>query len=251
MNRLLALVSTALVFEPLHAAVSEPPTGTFDAPYVSKYVWRGINIVNASVMQPSLTFDSKGYTFQVWANVELTDENFYPGFGLGKGKLTELDLTFQYNWNCGNLALSAGLIHYRFPNTGFASTTEVVLSAGFDGFLAPTLTVYQDVDQSDGTYANFSISHSLNTGVKVGQENAQIEFSTGIGYGSKKNNQFYYGVGKNAAADWTLSASVPIAFKGWTLTPGVFYSHLIDDAIGTSATRRSNVWFSLGASIGF
>ena len=251
MNRIFSTFTGVAICLNAFPAVSEPPTGTFDIPYLSKYVWRGLNLVDAGVLQPSLTFESKGYTFQVWTNIELTNENFYPGFGSGEGKLTEIDISFQYNWNCGQIALSAGFIHYRFPNTGFEPTTEVFVSAGFDGVIAPTLIVYQDVDQTKGAYANFSLSHNLPTGLKIGQEESELEISTGIGYCSKRNSLFYYGVNRHAAADWTLNVALPISFNGWTLTPTISYSHLIDGEIGAFATRRSNLWFSLGASIGF
>lgn len=251
MNRLLSICAGAAISLNAFPAVSEPPTGTFDIPYFSKYVWRGLNLVDAGVLQPSLTFESKGYTFQVWTNIELTNDTFYPGFGSGKGKLTELDISFQYNWNCGQIELSAGFIHYRFPNTGFEPTTEVFISAGFDGFLTPTIIVYQDVDQTNGAYANFSLSHSFATGLKIGQEESELEISTGIGFCSNKNSLFYYGVNRHAAADWMLNVALPISLKGWTLTPAASYSHLIDSEIGAFATKRSNLWFSIGASFGF
>ena len=126
-----------------------------DTTVSSKYIWRGINLVDDPVFQPSVTASYKGLILSIWGNMELTNSNDQ------LGEFTEIDYVAEYTWSWNDLNLSVGVIHYQFPNIGPPTTTEVHGGLSFDILLAPSLTVYQDVDLADGTYAALSISHTF------------------------------------------------------------------------------------------
>ena len=84
------------------------------ADYYSKYIWRGQNVNDESVFQPSISLSKWGFTGSIWGNLDLTNEND------NSGEFSEFDYTLDYsgempdvNW----LNFSVGTVHYRFPNT--------------------------------------------------------------------------------------------------------------------------------------
>jgi hypothetical protein len=118
--------------EPKAEAPAKDWTLTVDSTFNSRYVWRGIRVVDGPVWQPSVAFGWKGLTLSVWGNMDLTNVN------REQHHFTELDFTLDYTWSWDKLKLSLGTIHYRFPNTVFSSTTEVYGGIGLDVPLSPT-----------------------------------------------------------------------------------------------------------------
>ncbi len=218
-------------------------SATIEIPYHSKYIWRGTNLVDSSVLQPTLSLEDGGFYFEIWTNIELTDKNSYPPFGSAKGKLTEIDLTFAYTLNCSNTALSFGFIKYLFPNTDFNATSEIYASAGFDLPFSPRITIYKDIEATGGTYASLEFSQSALSD--------KIGLFASIAYADKKSNESSFGVSKSGWVDATVSANIPINLGDWELTPGITWVYLPDRDIAASATRRSTVFFSFSASFGF
>ncbi len=221
-----------------------------DAALNSKYVWRGINLVDDWVFQPSVTGAYRGLSLNVWGNMELSNENVYPGHGDAAGDFTEIDYTLDYSWAWRRLNFSLGTIYYDFPNTGLASTLELYGAVGLDAPLAPTLTVYQDVKEADGTYAALSVSHAFEDvwspaeGVAV-----SLDLGASVAAGSSNFNKFYYGVDDEGLADLLLSVGLPVRLgERWTLRPSASFSTLLDDDIRSSVSDASNAWY--GVSLG-
>ena len=215
-----------------------------DAAFNSKYIWRGIDLVDDTVFQPSFAASYGGLTFSIWGNMELTNSNDEVG------EFTELDYVVDYTCVWERMALSIGVIHYQFPNIGTPTTTEIYGAAALSILLEPTLTVYQDVDQADGTYFCFSLGHtledvwSLSGGISV-----SADFSGSLGYGSSNFNRFYYGFDNEAFTDALLSAALPIALsENWTLTPSVNYTTLLDGGLRKEMDKDDNVWGSFTVS---
>jgi len=220
-----------------------------DAAYQGKYVWRGVNLVDDPVVQPSVGLSHKsGLSGSIWGNLETTDYNG------NSGEFTELDYTVDYSWTWEKLALAAGAIYYDFPNTGADSTTELYASAGLDVLLSPTLTVYRDVDEVEGTYVSLGASYSSAESIEpVPGIVASADFSAAIGHGSSSHNDAYYGHDGVGLTDLLLSASLPVVIKesGWTVTPSVSYSTLLDHKIRDAADDDDNLWAGLTASRSF
>jgi hypothetical protein len=210
--------------------------------FLSKYVWRGQNVVDDWVMQPGANVSYKGVTASFWGNLDLTDENEH------QGQFSEIDLTLDYSDKVPGFDLvnySLGVINYDFPVSGGANNTwEIYGGLGLDIPANPSVKVYHDVDEVDGTYVSFGIGHSfenlieLDPGVGVG-----LDLSASIGWGSASYNKFYWGPDKSELNDLILSAAFPFEVAGFTVTPRVNYITLMGDDIREPNTYGQNdIW---------
>lgn len=221
-----------------------------DASYVSKYVWRGINLVDDSCFQPSVTVGAYGLSLNVWGSMELTNENTYPGYGDTAGDFTEVDYTLDYSFAITDMVgASVGVIYYTFPNTGFDSTTELYASVGVDCLLAPSLTVYRDIDEADGTMVVFGVGHTLYSfeGENV---SGSLDVGANVAWGDDDMNTFYYGAGSGLAfADASVSLALDV--YGVSVTPSINYARLIDSDIRDNFADDDEVWFGLSVGYSF
>jgi len=214
----------------------------------SKYVWRGQNLVDDWVLQPGASIGYKNLTASVWGNLDLTDENGY------KGEFSEIDLSLDYSGQVPGidiLGYSVGFINYDFPvSGGFDETWEVYWGFSLDVLASPSVTVYHDVDEAEGTYVSFGIGHSFENVVELGSDTGlEVDLSAGIGWGSSGYNKFYWGPDKSAMNDLVLSAAFPFEVAGFTVTPSVNYVTLMSDEIRSPNAYGSNdMWY---AGVGF
>ena len=237
------------------AADEEPSLSTnVSAAFISKYVWRGQMLNEDFVFQPSVGFGYGGLSASLWGNADMTD------YSDNEWEFTEYDWTVDYSNTVPGLdflSYSLGAIYYHFPSTT-ASTTEVYAGLGLDMPLSPTVTIYRDIDEIDGTYVAFSLSHSvdkifeLSPTVPVG-----MEASASIGWGSSSYNKGYWSnddanrsVTSNSMQDLTLSLGLPIAAMGWTITPSANYVTLLDSRVRDADTyARGSDYFFTGITI--
>ncbi len=229
------------------AAEEEKPWSVeLGADYNSKYVWRGILVTDDPVLQPSITFAFKGFSFNIWANMDLTSVNG------NNDEINEVDYTLDYSGDAGPIGYSVGAIYYDFPNTDFAATTEVYAGVGLDVPLSPTLTVYRDVDEVDGFYVTLDVSHSFEN-VVIFSETAGMGIDLGaqIAWGDDDYNDGYFGAGSGFNAV-TLTAGLPIAIGDHlSITPGVNYTYLIDSEIRDAVEDENNFWAGVGVGLAF
>ena len=214
--------------------------------FFGKYVWRGQNLVDDPVFQPSASVTYEGLTAAVWGNLDLTSVND------SAGDFTEYDYSLDYSGQIPGLetvGYSVGLIYYQFP--GIPDTTEVYLGFGFDVPLSPTATVYYDIDEVDGLYAALSVGHSFEDvvafecGTSIG-----IELGASIGYGDSDYNAAYWGVGSDKFNDLTTSISFPTEIAGISVTPSLNYVTLLSsDLKATDAYNTSSDYFFAGISL--
>ena len=227
---------------------------TVNSTVASKYVWRGIVIVDEPVWQPSLEVALGNLSFSAWANIDLTDVNDYgPEHGDGQFRPTEIDYTASYAIDLTGISLSGGVIHYTFPNTPFDSTTEFFVSGGLDMAVQPAITFYKDIDQADGVYITFSATHSVEN---IFDGESGINMSLGlyahVAYATEDHNAFYYGVSENSFADFFVSMEAPVVMsEGITLTPSVALSAFIDEAIRDSLEDSETIIAALSLSYSF
>jgi hypothetical protein len=229
-------------------ALAVTPTVDFDVTFNSKYVWRGMLLVDDWVAQPSVNVGVGNFTFNVWGNYELTDETEH------EKKFTEIDLTLDYTFSIGKFSIPVGLIHYVFPNTEFAATTEIYAGVSYDWIVSPSVTIYHDLDQAaGGNYINLAASYSYSIpnmpkGVSVG-----IDLGAGISYATSDYNNFYYGVDEAAWTDWSASLGIPIGFKDglFTITPAVTYTALVDSKIKDTTEDDTNTFFGVSLTLSF
>lgn len=204
----------------------EKPTASVSLMAMSKYVWRGFEMTNDSiVLQPSMTVAYKGFSANVWGN-EDTDVYVEGAEGEDSNNWTETDLTLAYDWTMGPVGLTAGYIYYSLIGL---DTQEVFGRAALHTLLTPTLTVYRDYDHFPGWYATLGVSHSipitdtigLSLGAQVGYLDADDDSSypefDGVGNQTTKAYSGFH--------DGLLTASVAIPVtEHISLTPMLLYS---------------------------
>ena len=213
----------------------------------SKYVWRGQNLVDDWVLQPGAYVSYKEITASFWGNLDLTDKNGY------KGEFSEIDLTLDYSSQVPGadfLSYSLGFINYDFPvKGGFDDTWEIYWGFGLDVPASPSVTVYHDVDEAQGTYVSFGIGHSFENVAQLGPDTMLgVDLSASIGWGSKGYNKSYWTVDDSALNDLVLSVTFPFEVAGFAVTPSFNYITLRSDDIRATNKLGNDMWV---AGIGF
>jgi hypothetical protein len=236
----------ALAFAATAGAQDAPVTVSVDNSIFSKYVWRGINLVDGPVWQPSITAASGAWSLNLWGNLELDDTNTYAA-GSGRGKFTELDTTLAYSASNGDWSWSAGVIDYQFPNTGFVRTKEAFAAATHASKWNPTVRVFKDFDAADGLYGQVGVRRSLPTG-----DGGELAASATIGYGDEKYTSWYLGGSKAGITDAGLGLTYSKRLsQASTLSLYASYSSIPDKAFTPGSGKRDNLTFGVGVTIGF
>lgn len=214
------------------------------ADYFRKYIWRGQNLVDESVFQPSVSATYMGITASIWGSLELTNING------NRGEFTEVDYSIDYSGQFPGiewLGYSVGLIYYDFPNTGFAGTTELYWGLSADVPLSPSVTAYHDVDQVQGTYVSFAVGHSIDRIMELGPNvPVGLELAAALAWGDSSYNSSYWSVSAGELNDLALSVSFPIAVMGCTVTPSVHYVTLLGDDIRASGAGTDFFFAGIG-----
>jgi hypothetical protein len=207
----MSLITVMMTIVALSAAHAEETNiaGSASADVMSNYVWRGQKLSNASVVQPSVGITYGGFGANLWANYD-TDTNEH----------NETDLTLSYSFPIDKLGIDVGYIYYGLE--GVNDTQEIYLAVSYDVLLRPSLTVYYDFDQGDGSFIVASIGHSFELTDKValnlgasGSYNGKNAVM-GTDSGGDKFSGFYNG---------ELSASVGVQLtKAISIEPKIAYS---------------------------
>jgi hypothetical protein len=221
---------------------AETPTASVDVGFMSQYIWRGYELSKDSlVIQPSATVGYKGFSFNLWGNL---DTDVYSGPHEGEAKYNETDMTVAYDHSFGPLGVGVGYIYYALDAA--EDTQEFYVSLGGDVLLAPTLTVYYDVDEYPGWYFDLGISHSfqlpydmsLDLGASIAyyiSENSGIvDYNSDLTPTTSEFRNFQNGL---------VSIGMTIPFlKYFTATPMIAYSFPIGNAADKmlKATSLSN-----------
>ena len=217
------------------------------ADFLSKYVWRGQDLVDDWVLQPGASIGYKGITASFWSNLDLTDENG------NQGEFSEIDLTLDYSGQVPGIDLvsySLGVINYDFPASGADDTWELYWGFGLDVPASPSVTVYHDVDEVDGTYVSFGIGHSFENLFEIDSDiGVGLDLSASIGWGSASYNKFYWGPDKSELNDLVLSAALPFEVAGFTITPKVNYITLVGEDIREPNTYGQNDMWVAGVGL--
>jgi len=211
------------------------PTASADVAFLSQYIWRGYALSKDSlVIQPSLTTAYKGFSLNVWGNL---DTDAYQGAYKGDSKWNETDLTFGYDHSFGILGVGAGFVYYALD--GANDWKEFYLSLGVDTLLAPTLTVYREISKNQGWYVHLGISHSFEL-----PSDMTLDLAGSVSYwGSDNDTMVKYNDDLSKTTerfsgfhDGLVSVGLTIPFwKYFTVVPSIAYafplSHQADNEI--------------------
>ncbi|MEP0814198.1 MAG: hypothetical protein HRF49_05975 [bacterium] len=225
------LISAAALAAAPASAQSEWSWGA-DAAFLSKYVWRGQTFTDGWVLQPDIWFSNGGFTFDIWANIDMSDANELAW------QVSEVDYTAEYVISLPRADLTLGAGIYEFPHTGSPGTTEIY--AGFspsDVPLNPQIFIYFDVDQAEGAYVEARLSSTLHGGNKA----AIADWMVHLGWGSGSYNAYYFGEAGAGFRDLTieLSRSFDIG-GGFTLTPSATWYTLLSDDLRDASPDDSD-----------
>lgn len=238
------LAVLALVVIGSGAVLAEDGDLGFDlgADFYSKYIWRGINVNDDYVFQPSVNVTYESFTVGVWGNLDFTD---YAG---EQGEFSEIDYYVDYTCPMPGLegvSLSVGVINYHFPSL-VGDTTEVYWGLAFDMPLSPSVTVYHDIDEIDGTYVSFAVGHDFGTIAKLTEDMPLgMDFSASLGYGDTDYNKGYWASTENSGLnDLMLSVSFPFEVSGVSVSPSLNYVSIMDGGIRSVDSAASDYFFT-------
>jgi len=173
--------------------MEERPTASADVSVLSKYVWRGYELSDDSiVLQPSMTISYKGFSMNLWGNLD-TDVDDAHGSNKDGSQFNETDWTLSYAKSFGLVSLEVGYIYYALEDISSDyditeapdDSEELYLSVGFDTFLAPTLTVYREIAHLPGWYFTFDLSHSFELPRKI-----TLDIGGSVGYYYSDDSDF-------------------------------------------------------------
>ena len=217
--------------------------------YFTKYIWRGQNLNDESVYQPSVSIGKNGFTASVWGNLDLTGEN------QNCGEFTELDYSIDYSASVPDIngvSFSVGALYYDFPNTTSEPTTEVYCGLNFDLPLTPYVKLYRDVEAINGSYLQVGIGHSIEKLWRFSNAcYCSLQVGSSIGYGSPQYNKNYFGIDSARLNDWTSSVALPFYVGAWTIQPSINYSIMLIDTIRSATEKSDNIWAGLALSAEF
>ncbi len=187
---------------------------------MSNYVWRGQKLSNSWVLQPSVGINYGAFGANIWSNYDSDRKEATSGDESGHGKITETDITMTYTHSIDKLTLTGGYIYYALE--GANDTQEFFVSASYDMFMNPSLSVYYDYDEGNGAFIVAGIGHTFpvaeNIGIKLGATASYNIRNKVMGFdgNGKRFSNFYN-------AELSASVSVPV-YKNVSITPKIVYS---------------------------
>jgi len=220
---------------------------SFETTLVSKFMWRGQRLTDGWNLQPAGTVGVKGFSANLWGKFDLQavseGDNYFlhdnpdaPAGGENnglRGKFGEVDLTFSYARELGDVSIEAGTITYILPYNleSCPSTTEIFGAFSLDSVpLAPAARLNIDIDESrergkTGIYLELGASHSV--GLPGGRLKS-IDLSGTLGIANSGFARYCYESDEAGFHDVGLSASVPLEFgRGWSSQLFLGYSSLL------------------------
>jgi hypothetical protein len=188
--------------------------------FYSKYVWRGLELSKDSlVIFPSATIGFRGFSFNVWTDLDTHFDNPAPGKDK-EFKLQETDITLSYTNTFKPLKLNYNVGWIYYDTDGFHGDTptknqELFGTLTLDVLLKPTLSVYNEIETGQAWYASFGVSH----GFKV-YKDWSLDVGGSISYIYNKSSEDI-----NALHDGNVWSGLTIPLTPYaSITPKIQYS---------------------------
>jgi hypothetical protein len=150
---------------PAAVPAEDKPTGDFTIAAMSQYLWRGYELSRNSVaIQPSVTVAYKGFSANLWGNLDTrpyfqgaADPNY-------AGTWNETDFTLSYSRTLGMLNVGGGYIYYALgalnkDGPKRADAQELFVTASVNTLLSPAMTVYKEIGSYQNWYFLLGVSH--------------------------------------------------------------------------------------------
>jgi hypothetical protein len=213
-------------------AEEEKPTGDFTAAVLNQYIWRGYELSRHSiVIQPSMTIGYKGFSANIWGNLDT--KPYSPANASYTGTWNETDLTLSYTATLGLFNVGGGYIYYSLASLNQDTadrddSQELFATVSLNTLLSPTLTIYKEIDHYRNWYFLLGISHLFEL-----NKMASLKLAATASYLLSTDAEKYPKFDGDALAttdkfsnfhDGTVSASLPIKVSDRiTITPTLSY----------------------------
>jgi hypothetical protein len=267
---LLAAGILAIPVSPLRAE-DERLTGDLTVSALSRYVWRGYELSrNSVVIQPSMTIGYKGFSANLWGNLDT--KPYSPADRSYTGTWNETDFTLAYAKTVGMFTIGGGYAYYSLASMNKDAadrndSQELSATVSVNTLLSPTLTVYKEIDHYRNWYFLLGISHVVELNKMV-----SLKLAATAGYLLSADADTYPKFDGNALSttdkfnnfhDGLVSASLPVKVADHiTVTPTISYVFpLTGDAkdemkgVGLQGAAfpadRDSSFFYGGLSVGF
>ena len=246
-HKILLLALSILILSGSKGLAEETLEFEVTTDFMGKYIWRGQNLSDDPVFQPGLSVSYGNLTAGIWGNMDLTNING------NSGDFSEMDYSLDYSSTFPGIegvGFSVGVIYYDFPGTAIKDTTEFYWGLNFDLPLSPSITVYHDLDEAEGTYVSLGFSHSIEEIVRLGDIPVGMDIGASLGWGSGSYNKYYWGIDQSKMQDLTFSVSFPMEVAGFGVTPSLNYVTLVSDDIrDTDVYGTGSDFFFAGISL--
>jgi hypothetical protein len=203
------------------------------ADFVSRYVWRGLEINKSFNVQPSFGYSAGGFDIGLWGSYAISDvENTLQ---------SEIDLyaSYVFSTSSGDIAIAILITDYYFPDGNVRlgdfddGTGAHTIEAGV-GYTGPSsfpiaISVYMNVYNDDGNNAYFEVGYPVSL-----PDDYNMDLFAGATPGSTENPNYYgtdkfgfLNVGFKVSKDieFTDRFSIP-AFILYTMNPTSDKAHL-------------------------
>jgi hypothetical protein len=213
-------------------AEEEKPTGDLTTAVLNQYVWRGYELSrNSTVIQPSITLGYKGFSANIWGNLDTKPysaaDASYPS------TWNETDLTLSYSTTLGMFNVGGGYIYYSLASLNRDAadrndSQELFAIVSLNTLLSPTLTLYKEIDHYRNWYFLLGVSHLFELNKML-----SLKLAASAGYLLSTDADTYPKFDSSAMAtrdkfnnfhEGTVSASLPIKVTDRiTITPTLSY----------------------------
>jgi len=210
----------------------DPITGEAAASILSAYIWRGQEFSRHSVViQPSATIGYKGFSLNVWGNLDT--HAYAAGPENYSSNYSETDVTLSYTHKFGIVSVGGGYIYYGLAalQPGGADpldSQEIFATVSVDTILTPTLTIYKEIDHYHQWYATLGVSHIFKLHERIG-----LKLAGQVSYLKSEDDSTYPKFDSNSVAttdkfnnfhDAVATISLPVSVtKNITITPLLTY----------------------------
>jgi hypothetical protein len=235
---------------------------TFDTTWVSKYIWRGVDMLeDKGAIQSSIAIDlGSGFSAGVWTSY---------GCGSGTVDLTEYDYILSYGGVIDEgldtqVNYAASWIYYDFIDmpSSIADAQEINLSVSMPNICplgtVPSYTIVKMWGSEGNSYASprsgwihvIGLDYALTLDGFIGNNPEQvIDLSWDVTYNGSAGVAGF--AGTQVDHDWShmtfgISTGIEIPDAG-TITPGIFYQVSMDKSVN----NENELWTGINYSLNF
>ena len=233
------------------AAEEEKPTASVSFDILSQYIWRGFALSrNSAVIQPSVTIGYKGFSLNVWGNLDSGENNtlLMPGTNPRGVKWNETDFTFGYSRDLytgttiKSVSANVGVIYYALDsvNAPQGDSFEIYWGLAADvNWFKLAVTVNKEILHYPGWWLTLGISRVFELPFKI-KDNSNVNLEIG--------HNFLFLFSNDAAAYPNPShAALDTAFSG--PLAGQFYANLnIPVHKYVTISPKIGFWYAAGGN---